>query len=428
MSSGLSFSSSSMLKNMKRTKSDCPQSSASDNDECELGSKINDTPDTEARETSIDKQAKLDRTCEDANGEEKPSKSELDPTPDNKLKEMQEEIKTTQPQNGYKLNDFDVERTLGTGSYGRVLLVKHKQSGLFYAVKRLKKADVVRLKQVEHTNNEERLLRVASACPFTVTLISSFQDAKSLYLLMEYVEGGELFSLLRRVRTLPVFMAQFYAAQVILAIEHLHSHGIVYRDLKPENVLIASDGNLKLTDFGFAKKLNNNSDSTYTFCGTPEYLAPEIIGAIGSGYTRAVDWWAVGVLIYEMVFGRPPFYHDNHLKLYDMIVKEAVVYPKDANPVLVDLLEQLLEKNPTKRLGALKDGPRAIKEHPWFRDQIKWEHIAQRTVRPPYRPRVSGPGDASNFDKYPEDPDQVRSEDVGEDPFGHLFPNFVQVQ
>lgn len=319
----------------------------------------------------------------------------------------------------FKFDHFEVYRTLGTGSYGRVLLVKDTRDQQHYALKRLKKSDIVRLKQVEHTNNERQLLERVSGSPFVVQLVGAFQDARYLYLIMEYVSGGELFGLLRRVRTLPSFIAQFYAAQIVLVLDHLHRADIVYRDLKPENVLIGQDGNLKLADFGFAKVV---PDQTWTFCGTPEYLAPELVGASGSGYGKAVDWYALGVLIYEMLVGRPPFNHDNHLKLYDQIANDPVKFPSTVDPHAQSLIESLLEKNPTKRLGNLKGGVDDLKQHHWFKS-VNWEYMERRQVRPPYKPRVAGPADASNFDRYPEDGDgPVEADEVDE--FGKLFPHF----
>jgi protein kinase A len=214
-------------------------------------------------------------------------------------------------------------------------------------------------------------------------------------------------------------VAQFYAAEIVLVLESLHSRNIVYRDLKPENVLIAADGHLRLADFGFAKVV---PDITWTFCGTPEYLAPELVSATGTGYGRAVDWYALGVLIYEMLFGKPPFYHENHLKLYDLIANQPVRFPESADPKAVDLMRGFFEKNPTRRLGVLKGGSQDVKDHPWFRN-ISWNLMNERQLRPPYRPKVSGPGDATNFDKFPEDNDPTVSEGEPDD-YGRLFPEF----
>lgn len=184
----------------------------------------------------------------------------------------------------YTLADFAIQRTLGTGSFGRVHLVQSKHNQRFYAVKVLKKAQVVKMKQVEHTNDERRMLQQVKH-PFLITLWGTFQDSKNLYMVMDFVEGGELFSLLRKSQRFPNPVAKFYAAEVTLALDYLHSHNIIYRDLKPENLLLDRHGHLKITDFGFAKEV---PDITWTLCGTPDYLAPEVVAS--KGYNKSVDW------------------------------------------------------------------------------------------------------------------------------------------
>jgi protein kinase A len=184
----------------------------------------------------------------------------------------------------YSLTDFQIQRTLGTGSFGRVHLVQSKHNQRFYAVKVLKKAQVVKMKQVEHTNDERRMLQQVKH-PFLITLWGTFQDSKNLYMVMDFVEGGELFSLLRKSQRFPNPVAKFYAAEVTLALDYLHSHNIIYRDLKPENLLLDRHGHLKITDFGFAKEV---PDITWTLCGTPDYLAPEVVAS--KGYNKSVDW------------------------------------------------------------------------------------------------------------------------------------------
>lgn len=185
----------------------------------------------------------------------------------------------------YTLTDFELLRTVGTGSFGRVHLVQSKHNSRFYAIKVLKKAQVVKMKQVEHTNDERRMLAEVKH-PFLLTLWGTFQDCKNLYMVMDFVEGGELFSLLRKSGRFPNPVAKFYAAEVTLALEYLHSRNIIYRDLKPENLLLDRHGHLKITDFGFAKRV---PDKTWTLCGTPDYLAPEVVS--NKGYNKSVDWW-----------------------------------------------------------------------------------------------------------------------------------------
>jgi protein kinase A len=184
----------------------------------------------------------------------------------------------------YTLTDFTISRTLGTGSFGRVHLVQSKHNQRFYAVKVLKKQQVVKMKQVEHTNDERRMLQKVKH-PFLITLWGTFQDSKNLYMVMDFIEGGELFSLLRKSQRFPNPVAKFYAAEVTLALDYLHSLNIIYRDLKPENLLLDRHGHLKITDFGFAKEV---PDITWTLCGTPDYLAPEVVSS--KGYNKSVDW------------------------------------------------------------------------------------------------------------------------------------------
>lgn len=212
-------------------------------------------------------------------------------------------------------------------------------------------------------------------------------------------------------------MATFYAAEVVLAFEFLHSHNIVYRDLKPENMVIHQDGHIRIIDFGFAKEIEGH---TYTLCGTPDYLAPEILKQ--QGYGRAVDWWALGVLIYEMLTGCPPFYDSQNMRLYDKILVSKPHFPPSMDSDAKDLIEKLLEKDPYKRLGSGHAGVEEIKQHPWFKD-VRWDTLLACHVTPPYRPKVAAPGDDTNFDKYPEDDpiDPLKEQPVD----SAFFPGFI---
>ncbi|CAH8618534.1 unnamed protein product [Heterobilharzia americana] len=304
------------------------------------------------------------------------------------------EEKWTHPiQNNATLNQFDRLKTLGTGSFGRVMLVKDKKTHIYYAMKILEKQKVVKLKQIEHTLNEKKILQAINF-PFLVRMVFSFKDNSNLYMVLEFVSGGEMFSYLRRVGKFSEDDSRFYASQVVLAFEYLHSFDLIYRDLKPENLLIASDGYLKVTDFGFAKKIKGR---TWTLCGTPEYLAPEII--LSKGYNKAVDWWALGILVYEMA-----------------CVSGKVRFPGHVSSDLKNLLKQLLQTDLTKRYGNLKNGVDDIKCHKWFR-LTNWVAIYRKEVCAPFLPPCKGPGDASNFDDYEEEPLRISNSNYCESEF-----------
>ncbi|KAL9942046.1 hypothetical protein ACHAO5_008352 [Verticillium nonalfalfae] len=310
----------------------------------------------------------------------------------------QDQGQARQTKGKYTLTDFDLLRTLGTGSFGRVHLVQSKHNQRFYAVKVLKKAQVVKMKQVEHTNDERRMLGEVKH-PFLITLWGTFQDSKNLYMVMDFVEGGELFSLLRKSGRFPNPVAKFYAAEVTLALEYMHEKDIIYRDLKPENLLLDRHGHLKITDFGFAKKV---PDKTWTLCGTPDYLAPEVVS--NKGYNKSVDWWSLGILVYEMLCGYTPFWDSGSpMKIYENILRGKVKYPQYMDPSARDLLEKLITADLTKRLGNLYHGSKDVKNHPWFAE-VTWERLAKKDIDAPYSPPVKGgTGDASQFDRYPEE-------------------------
>uniref|UniRef100_A0A8C9I877 Uncharacterized protein n=1 Tax=Piliocolobus tephrosceles TaxID=591936 RepID=A0A8C9I877_9PRIM len=257
--------------------------------------------------------------------------------------------------------------TVGTGTFGRVHLVKEKTAKHFFALKVMSIPDVIRLKQEQHVHNEKSVLK-----------------ERFLYTLLEYVPGGELFSYLRNRGRFSSTTGLFYSAEIICAIEYLHSKEIVYRDLKPENILLDRDGHIKLTDFGFAKKL---VDRTWSLCGTPEYLAPEVIQSKGHG--RAVDWWALGILIFEMLSGFPPFFDDNPFGIYQKILAGKIDFPRHLDFHVKDLIKKLLVADRTRRLGNMKNGANDVKRHWWFHS-VDWEAVPQRKLKPPIVPKIAG--------------------------------------
>lgn len=316
----------------------------------------------------------------------------------------------------YGIKDFEMMRTLGTGSFGRVHLVRSVHNQRFYAIKVLKKSIVVRMKQVAHTNDERRMLKKVNF-PFFVRLWGTFQDVNNLFMVMDFIEGGELFSLLRKSRRFPSPVAKFYASEVVLALEHLHSLDIIYRDLKPENILLDKHGHVKITDFGFAKEV---PDVTWTLCGTPDYIAPEVVAS--KPYNKSVDWWSLGILIFEMLTGYTPFYSQSHMRTYEKILHAEVVFPSYLSPVAIDLLKRLITKDLSARLGNLVGGAADVKSHQWF-SEVNWKKLLAREIETPYEPPIQiGSGDASQFERYAEE--NYNYGEVGEDPYAAYFVNF----
>lgn len=324
------------------------------------------------------------------------------------------------PKASYKLVDFVIHQTLGTGSFGRVHLVRSRYNHRFYAIKVLNKDKIVRTKQVEHTNNEKTLLEAVQH-PFIVNLWGAFQDASNLYMVMDFVPGGELFTLLRRSGRFPEPVAKFYAAEVALALNYLHRLDIIYRDLKPENILLNGDGHIKIADFGFAKRC---STTTWTLCGTPDYLAPEII--LQQRYTRSVDWYALGVLIFEMLTGVPPFHQPsgNTSALYERILQgpRSISWPA-FQPHTIDLILKLMESDPVRRYGKSEYGTGDVFIHPWF-NEVDWERLNNRKITAPYLPKLQGDGDASAFATYPENEAASTYGKPLHDPHALEFPDF----
>ena len=283
--------------------------------------------------------------------------------------------------------------TLGTGTFGRVRLVKHLKTSKHHALKILKKSEILRLKQVDHIKSEVVILKMVSH-PFIVNLLGHFQDERKLYMVLEYVHGGELFSHLRREGRFSDQTGRYYASQIVLAFAYLHGMQIVYRDLKPENLLIQTTGALKITDFGFAKQVQ---EKTWTLCGTPEYLAPEIIQSKGHG--KPVDWWALGVLIFEMLAGYPPFYDENPFGIYQKILAGKIEFPRQFDAKAKEVTKKLLTADRTKRLGCLRNGADDVKASKWFA-KVDWNAVYNCTLPAPFIPEISSDGDTHHFEPY----------------------------
>ncbi|RDW89262.1 putative protein kinase [Coleophoma cylindrospora] len=293
--------------------------------------------------------------------------------------------------------DFEPLRCLGKGTFGTVLLVKQQATGRLYAQKQFKKASlVVHKRLVEQTKTERSILESVNRHPFVVKLFYAFQDHEKLYLILEYAQGGELFTHLKQERMFPEDVASFYMAEMVLALEHLHRNlGVVYRDLKPENCLLDAEGHLLLTDFGLSKVAVDEDDKCNSMLGTIEYMAPEVI--LGQKYSFAVDWWSFGALGFDLLTSAPPFPGGNHAKIQENIVKKKLTMPYYLSADAKDLLTRLLRKDPNKRLGAnMPKDLLLIKKHRFFR-KIDWKLLAKREVEPPISPLITDPELAENF-------------------------------
>lgn len=292
------------------------------------------------------------------------------------------------------LDKFSTISVIGKGSYAKVFLVRNLEDNNLYAMKVLNKERVELKKQETHVKTERDILVEMNRSPFLVNFYGSFQTPTKLYFILEYCAGGELFNFLQKCKHFDEPTAKFYAAQILLAIEFLHKKDIVYRDLKPENVLIDSDGYIKISDFGLSR-LNIKGNEAKSICGTPEYLAPEIIMKIG--YGKPVDWWTFGSIVFEMLTGFPPFYTKNRNELFEKIKFAPPKYPSYLSPSAKNFLEGLLKKDPSKRLGSV-GGADEVKAHPWFND-INFDEVLKKKLKPVFIPKVESNFGLSNFDK-----------------------------
>jgi len=312
------------------------------------------------------------------------------------------------------LSDYEMGDTLGTGSFGRVKIAKNKKTGVYVAMKIMKKIEILKSKQTDHIANEIKILAMIKH-PFVITFGGFAQDERNLYLDLELINGGELFTYLRNVDHFPLDQARFYICQIICIFDYLHSKNIIYRDLKPENILIHKSGYLKLTDFGFAKVVDGR---TYTLCGTPEYLAPEII--LNKGHGKPVDWWTCGILLYEMIVGIDPFNDDDPMMIYQKILKGKIKFPSGFDSNAKSIVKHLLDADLTKRYGNLKNGVKDITGHRFFKG-FEWDKLLKKELTPPYIPKVKSNNDISNFSQYPDSDEPGPSIKKNEDPFIDWF-------
>ncbi|KAM3563678.1 hypothetical protein MY1884_001147 [Beauveria asiatica] len=291
-----------------------------------------------------------------------------------------------------KIEDFELLKVVGKGSFGKVMQVRKKDTNRIYALKTIRKAHIISRSEVGHTL-AERLVLAQINNPFIVPLKFSFQSPEKLYFVLAFVNGGELFYHLQKDGRFDVNRARFYTAELLCALECLHGFSVIYRDLKPENILLDYQGHIALCDFGLCKLDMKDEDRTNTFCGTPEYLAPELL--MGKGYNKTVDWWTLGVLLYEMLTGLPPYYDENTNEMYRKILSEPLHFPDIVPPAAKDLLTKLLNRDPKQRLGA--NGSAEIKAHPFFH-AIDWRKLLQRKYEPTFKPSVADALDVINFD------------------------------
>ncbi|KAI1889370.1 hypothetical protein AGOR_G00178550 [Albula goreensis] len=296
----------------------------------------------------------------------------------------------------FSLSDFKCVAVLGRGHFGKVLLSEYKNTGEMFAIKALKKGDIVARDEVDSLMCEKRIFETVNSVrhPFLVNLFACFQTKDHVCFVMEYAAGGDLMMHIHA----DVFSeprSVFYAACVVLGLQFLHDHKIVYRDLKLDNLLLDTEGYVKIADFGLCKEGMGFRDRTSTFCGTPEFLAPEVLTE--TSYTRAVDWWGLGVLIFEMLVGESPFPGDDEEEVFDSIVNDEVRYPRFLSTEAISIMRMLLRRNPERRLGAGERDAEEVKKHPFFRN-VDWSGLLAKKVKPPFVPTIRGREDVSNFD------------------------------
>ncbi|KAM9182558.1 protein kinase C delta type isoform 1-T2 [Mergus octosetaceus] len=292
----------------------------------------------------------------------------------------------------FNIDSFVFHKVLGKGSFGKVLLAELKGKNEFFAIKALKKDVVLIDDDVECTMVEKRVLALAWENPFLTHLYCTFQTKDHLFFVMEFLNGGDLMFHIQDKGRFDLYRATFYGAEIVCGLQFLHSKGIIYRDLKLDNVMLDKEGHIKIADFGMCKENVVGENKASTFCGTPDYIAPEILQ--GLRYTFSVDWWSFGVLLYEMLIGQSPFHGDDEDELFESIRVDTPHYPRWITKESKDILEKLFERDPTRRLGITGN----IRDHPFFKT-INWAALEKREVDPPFKPKVKSASDYNNFDR-----------------------------
>ena len=313
-------------------------------------------------------------------------------SPQNSKDKYKDEYQNKEFKSKITIDDFQIVKVLGTGAFGKVSLVYNEELKRYFAMKSLKKEYIKKYQQTKHTKEERKIMEKIDY-PFISKLYYAFQTKKSLFMITEFMAGGEMFHHLHECGHFDENRTRFYIAELVLAIDHLHKNNILYRDLKPENILLDEIGHIKLTDFGLSKIMNNiEKDKTYTVCGTPIYVAPEVLS--GTGYNKLVDWWSLGVLLYEFLAGYSPFREMKNridLNIYKRKLKQDPLISDTA----FDLIKKLCQTNVEERLGK---NVNEIKNHKFFED-IDWVKLEKKQITPPFKPKIRYQGDVRNFDK-----------------------------
>ncbi|KAH9613693.1 hypothetical protein KSS87_021019 [Heliosperma pusillum] len=314
------------------------------------------------------------------------------------------------------LEDFEIMKVVGQGSFGKVYQVCKKGTSEIYAMKVMRKDKIMERNHAEYMKAERDILSKIGH-PFIVQLRYSFQTKYRLYLVLDFINGGHLFFQLYNHGLFREDLARIYAAEIVSAVSHLHANGVMHRDLKPENILLDADGHVVLTDFGLAKQLEENERSN-SMCGTVEYMAPEII--LGKGHDKAADWWSVGILIFEMLTGQPPFDGGNRNKIQQKIIKDKIKLPTFLSSEAHSLIKGLLQKDASRRLGNGVTASEEVKCHKWFKP-INWKKLEAKEIQPSFRPEVADKLCTANFEKRWTDLPVVISPAASPNGNGNLF-------